>query len=68
MIVVDLQEKKIYENEQLLDLFDADGSYAALIDDTTISAEWVDLPPRTSKPSPSRSVTLATPRKTCGWF
>ncbi|SEC62736.1 glutamate synthase-related protein [Terriglobus roseus] len=45
MIVVDLQEKKIYENEQLLDLFDADGSYAALIDDTTISAEWVDLPP-----------------------
>ena len=45
MLVVDLEEKKIYENDDLLDLFDADGSYAALIDDTTISAEWVDLPP-----------------------
>lgn len=45
MLVVDLEAKKIYENDQLLDLFDEDGSYAALIDDLTISAEWVDLPP-----------------------
>ena len=44
MLVVDLEKQKIYENEELLDLFDEDGSYAALIDDTTISAEWVDLP------------------------
>ena len=45
MLVVDLDEKKVYENEDLLDLFDADGTYASLIDDTTINAEWVDLPP-----------------------
>ena len=45
MLVVDLEAKRIYENDQLLDLFDEDGSYASLIDDTTISAEWVDLPP-----------------------
>ncbi len=44
MLVVDLQEQKVYENEALLDLFDADGSYAALADDRTIEAEWVDLP------------------------
>ena len=45
MLVVDLQEQKIYENDDLLDLFDADGTYAALIDDTTIETEWVNLPP-----------------------
>ena len=45
MLVVDLQEKQVYENEALLDLFDADGSYAALIDDRTIETRWVDLPP-----------------------
>ena len=28
-----------------LELFEADGAYTALLDDTTISAEWVDLPP-----------------------
>ncbi len=44
MLVVDLEEQKIYENDDLLELFDADGTYASLIDDTTISAEWVDLP------------------------
>ena len=43
MLLVDLQEQKIYENQALLDLFDADGSYAALVDDRTIEAEWVDL-------------------------
>ncbi len=45
MLVIDLQEKKIYENDDLLKLFEADGHYASLLDDTTISAEWVDLPP-----------------------
>ncbi len=45
MLVVDLQEQKIYENDDLLDLFEADGAYAALVDDSTISAEWIDLPP-----------------------
>ncbi len=45
MLVVDLQEQTIYENDDLLELFDADGTYAALVDDTTINAEWVDLPP-----------------------
>lgn len=45
MLVVDLQAKKIYENDELLDLFDQDGEYASLLDETTISAEWVDLPP-----------------------
>ncbi len=44
MLLVDLQEQKIYENEALLDLFDQDGSYAALVDERTIEAEWVDLP------------------------
>lgn len=44
MLVVDLEAQKIYENEALLDLFDEDGSYAALMDDRTIEAEWVDLP------------------------
>ncbi len=44
MLVVDLQEQKVYENEALLDLFDEDGSYAKLVDDRTIEAEWVDLP------------------------
>ncbi len=45
MLVVDLEAKKIYENDDLLALFDADGTYAKLLDDTTISAEWVDLQP-----------------------
>ncbi len=45
MLVVDLEEQRIYENEALLDLFDGDGSYAAMLDDLTISADWVDLPP-----------------------
>ncbi|MGI4756016.1 MAG: glutamate synthase-related protein [Janthinobacterium lividum] len=45
MLVVDLLEKKIYENDALLDVFDAGGDYASLVDDRTIQAEWVDLPP-----------------------
>ena len=45
MIVVDLLEKKIYENDELLDLFDADTHYKELLDERTIQAEWVDLPP-----------------------
>ncbi len=45
MLVVDLQEQKIYENDDLLNLFDGDTEYASLVDDSTISAEWVDLPP-----------------------
>ena len=45
MLMVDLQEQRLYENDALLDLFDADGSYAVLSDDRTVSADWVDLPP-----------------------
>ncbi len=45
MLVVDLQEQKVYENDALLTFFDEDGSYASLIDEQTIEAEWVDLPP-----------------------
>lgn len=44
MLVVDLEEKKVYENDELLDLFDASGDYKALLDERTIQAEWVDLP------------------------
>jgi glutamate synthase (NADPH/NADH) large chain len=43
MLVLDLQEKKLYNNEELLDLFDSDPQYAAMADDQTVSAEWVDL-------------------------
>ncbi len=44
MLVVDLQQRQVYENDALLDHFDADGSYAALVDDRTIETDWVDLP------------------------
>ncbi len=67
MLVVDLQEQRIYENEELLDLFDQDGSYARLVDDRTIEAEWVDLPPRTWPALKPRKRTSATPAKTCAW-
>ncbi len=44
MLVVDLEEKKVYENDDLLDLFDANGAYRDLVDDSTFAPEWVDLP------------------------
>lgn len=43
MLLIDLQEKKFYNNDQSLDLFDSDPIYAKLADDQTVSAEWVDL-------------------------
>ena len=36
MLVVDLKEKKFYENEELLALFDSDPIYAKLIEDSTL--------------------------------
>ena len=45
MIAVSLDEHRFFDNEALLDRFDEDGTYAGLLDDTTIQAQWVDLPP-----------------------
>ncbi|WP_419806905.1 glutamate synthase-related protein [Terriglobus sp.] len=45
MLVVDLEQQQVYENEALLDLFDAGGDYTPLLDERTIEAQWVDLPP-----------------------
>lgn len=45
MLVLDLEAKKLYENEELLDLFDSDPIYAAMADDATVSADWIDLTP-----------------------
>ena len=45
MLVVDLLEQRVYENDDLLDLFDANGAYRDLVDDSTFAPEWVDLPP-----------------------
>ncbi|GAA3765242.1 glutamate synthase-related protein [Terriglobus aquaticus] len=45
MLVVDLEAQQVYENKALLDLFDTDPVYAALLDERTIEAQWVDLPP-----------------------
>ena len=45
MLVLDLEKKTLYENEALLDLFDSDPIYAAMADDQTVSADWVELIP-----------------------
>jgi len=36
MIVVDLEKNKVYEDEELLDLFDSDEAYAKLVEDATL--------------------------------
>jgi glutamate synthase (ferredoxin) len=37
MIVVDLEKKKVYEDEELLELFDAGATYAKLVEDATLT-------------------------------
>lgn len=37
MIVVDLEKKKVYEDEELLELFDAGATYAKLVEDATLA-------------------------------
>jgi len=36
MLVVDLEKNKVYEDEELLELFDAGATYAQLVEDTTL--------------------------------
>jgi len=38
MLVVDLEQHKVYEDEELLELFDADATYAKLVEDTPLVA------------------------------
>jgi glutamate synthase (NADPH/NADH) large chain len=44
MLVVDLEKKKIYENDELLDIFDSDPSYEKLIEDASILPAEVTVP------------------------
>ena len=45
MLVIDLQRQQVYENEALLDLFETENEYGTLLDERTIEAQWLDLPP-----------------------
>ena len=38
MLVVDLEKHKVYEDEELLELFDAGADYAKLVEDTPLIA------------------------------
>jgi glutamate synthase (NADPH/NADH) large chain len=44
MIGVDMAERKIYHNEDMMDAFDAKFDFTTLVEDTTLVAEAVDAP------------------------
>ncbi|HEY8998077.1 MAG TPA: glutamate synthase-related protein, partial [Edaphobacter sp.] len=44
MLVLDLEKKKVYENDELLDIFDSDPSYEKLIEDASILPAEVTAP------------------------
>jgi len=62
MLVVDLVNHKIYEDEALLELFDADATYAKLVEDTPLSP--VVVRSRIRQLWPRRRGASGTPGKT----